>query len=79
MWVQVANLEPAKSLSHRPLWFVVYLKGLFPKNSFKTFVEDLWGKMKILRAVDFHTIGGANGSYLCRMDDVVFRCSESLD
>lgn len=39
MWVQVANLEPAKSLSLRPLWFVVSLKRLFPKNSFKAFVK----------------------------------------
>ena len=60
-----------QSLSPWRLWFVVSLKSLFPKNSFEAFIECFVGKMKILRAVDFHTIGGANGSYLCGMDDVI--------
>ncbi len=61
-----------QSFSQWPLWFVVSLKSLFPKNSFKAFVEGFVGKVEILRAVYFHAIGGADGPYFCCMDDVVF-------
>ena len=55
-----------------------FFKKPFPKNSFKSFVERFVGKVKILRAVDFHAIGGANGPYFCRMEDVVFDVASPL-
>ncbi len=53
------------------LCLVVSLKSLFPKNGLEAFVERFVGKVEILRAVDFHTIGGANGPDFCGVDDVV--------
>lgn len=50
----------------------LFLKGPFPKNGTESLIKCFMGKMKILRAVYFYTIGGANGSYFCSMDDVIF-------